>query len=319
MINNMPTISVIMSVYKEPLNWIQESIDSILHQTISDFEFIIINDNPDDKQLRVFLEKNQKNDNRIKVIYNETNIGLTKSLNKGLQQAKGKYIARMDADDISYSSRFEQQIIFLQNNPHIGICGSSIELFGCKSGIIEYAYDNNDVFLFLETCCAHPTVMIRSEIFKSNRYNESLRVSQDFDLWTTLYGKGFCFGNIKQPLLKYRCSNTQITATKSKLQIELSCKIRRRALDDYCRLNNIPFCIGDPAVSFQLIKKLNKQIKLPDSKMRTLNYYLLSSVNTNILSFILKLTRYKLIHRIRISDFLRISYHNITNKYIPKF
>lgn len=315
----MPAISVIMSVYKEPLKWIQESIDSILKQNFTDFEFIIIDDNPSDKQLNDFLEKNKIKDTRINIIYNETNLGLTKSLNKGLERATGKYIARMDADDISYSYRFEQQVSFLEENPHIDVCGSSIELFGCKSGLVEYACSNEDVYLFLETCCAHPTVMIRSELFQTNRYNENLKVSQDFDLWTTLYGKGFRFGNIKQPLLKYRCSNTQITATKRKLQIEVSCKIRRRALDDYCRLNNISFRLGDTVVSWNVIQQINRHIKLPDSVLNTLNYYLLSSMNVNNITLLINIFRYALIQRLRISDILRLSYHNITNKHIPKF
>ena len=113
---NFPIISVIMSVYNEPLDWVQESIDSILQQTFGNFEFIIINDNPNNKELFDFLITNKIKDNRIIIINNDENIGLTKSLNKGLERAKGEYIARMDADDISLPERLEKQINFLNTN-----------------------------------------------------------------------------------------------------------------------------------------------------------------------------------------------------------
>ena len=101
-----------MSIYSEEEEWIRESIDSILNQTFSDFEFIIINDNPNRDKNNSLLTEYTRIDNRIIIITNEENIGLTKSLNKGLEIARGKYIARMDADDISLPTRFEKQVDF---------------------------------------------------------------------------------------------------------------------------------------------------------------------------------------------------------------
>ena len=101
----MVAISVVMSVYNEPVDWIRQSIDSILNQTFRYFEFIIINDNPEGISQKKMLKDFAAKDNRIKIIENEENKGLTKSLNIGISKATGKYIARMDADDISMPDR----------------------------------------------------------------------------------------------------------------------------------------------------------------------------------------------------------------------
>ena len=133
----MCKISVIMSIYSEKEEWIKESIDSILSQTFRDFEFIIINDNPKRKENENLLLEYSQKDNRIIVITNKENIGLTKSLNKGLSIAKGKYIARMDADDISFPTRFQKQIDFLDKNTEYVLCGANISYFGSEEKIIE--------------------------------------------------------------------------------------------------------------------------------------------------------------------------------------
>ena len=103
-----PMVSVIMSVYNEPAEWIMLAIDSVLHQTYRDVEFIIVCDNPDNDSICNLLSNYMDNDTRIVLILNKTNIGLTRSLNVALHKCKGKYIARMDADDISFPNRFEK-------------------------------------------------------------------------------------------------------------------------------------------------------------------------------------------------------------------
>ena len=122
----MPKITVLMSIYKEPIDWMILSIDSIIEQTYKDFEFIIINDNPERLDNTKLLEKYLKKDSRIKIVNNSENIGLTKSLNKGLAVSTGEYIARMDADDISLPTRFEKQIAFLESNPNVIVLGTNI-------------------------------------------------------------------------------------------------------------------------------------------------------------------------------------------------
>lgn len=215
-----PQVSVVMSVYKEPLEWITQSIDSILNQTYSNFQFLIINDNPFDIKLRDFLNQYQTIDSRIIVINNKENIGLTKSLNIGLKQSEGKYIARMDADDISLPIRFEKQVAYMESHPDVIVCGTNIKLIGDYVRLYINTIFENDIDIrgqmFYNSGFAHPTVFIRNSILLSNSiyYDENFRTAQDYKLWYDMssYGK---FANIKEPMLKYRISKQQVTSKQS--------------------------------------------------------------------------------------------------------
>lgn len=123
------SVSVVMSIYNEQESWLKMSIDSILHQTYSNFEFIIVNDNPQRTLNRNLIEHYQKLDERIVYIENHVNIGLTKSLNLAIAVAKGDYIARMDADDYSFPTRLEKQITFLSKNCDIIAVGTWVNFF----------------------------------------------------------------------------------------------------------------------------------------------------------------------------------------------
>jgi glycosyltransferase involved in cell wall biosynthesis len=205
-----------MSVYNEKTEWMRESVDSILNQTFSDFEFIIINDNPTRIENSLLLEEYRKKDSRIIILANEQNMGLTKSLNKGIKTAKGKYIARMDADDISLPERFEKQINVMENNPNIIVCGSKIKAFGERKNKyhvqIPEKSDDIKVLFIKQNCIPHSTVIIRKDILIKNHilYNEKYIYAQDYKLWTDLYDFGD-FYNIQEVLLFYRASKSHIT------------------------------------------------------------------------------------------------------------
>jgi glycosyltransferase involved in cell wall biosynthesis len=115
-----PKISVLMSVYNGE-KYLKEAVDSILNQTFSDFEFIVINDHSTDSTSEILFSYK---DSRLKIIENDENIGITKSLNKGLRLVSGKYTARMDADDISFNNRLEKQLQYLEDNPDVGVLGT---------------------------------------------------------------------------------------------------------------------------------------------------------------------------------------------------
>lgn len=211
--NNQPLISVVMSVYNSE-EYIDESIMSILSQTFKDFEFIIINDGSTDGSLNIIKEYVNK-DNRIVLISRE-NKGLPYSLNEGISKARGKYIARMDSDDISLPNRFEEQFYFMERNLDIGVCGTAtIGFTSYRDNILHILPKNDELIkteLLFSTPFSHPTVMIRkSLIFKYNLcYNEKYLQSQDYELWTRM-AEYTDMANLPTPLLRYRILEDSIT------------------------------------------------------------------------------------------------------------
>lgn len=226
-----------MSVYKEPVEWMRQSIDSILIQTYSDFEFIIINDKPDREENVQLLNDYAQKDNRIKIITNAENIGLTKSLNKGISVAKGYYIARMDADDISMPERFEKQMDYLEKHPIITVCGTECYLIDEQSNIIEESkrdYDCQTIKNNLIFGCpfVHPSVIFPRIIdSKIVQYDESMRYAQDYALWVEIC-KNHEVCNLPLKLVKYRKSNNQISTKKLKEQHECAVRIIETAINN---------------------------------------------------------------------------------------
>ena len=222
---NDPVVSVLMSVYNTPVPWLRNAIESICLQTFEDFEFIIVLDHPSDQSGDIVKEY-AKTDNRIVVIENEENLGLTKSLNRGLAVAKGKYIARMDSDDIAFRHRFEEQVAYMENHPETVSLGTYV----CTALNKEHAADkfpvsdwtpDQDVLkirmLFRNVGISHPTAMIRRETMTAHgiQYDERIKKSQDYKLWIDMMP----FGNIdtlKKVLLMYRVHGGQISADRKK-------------------------------------------------------------------------------------------------------
>lgn len=281
-----PFVSVIMSVYNEPEEWLRESINSILGQTFVDFEFIIVNDNPEREDNRRVLGECVRRDERVIVLHNEKNIGLTRSLNRGLEVARGKYIARMDADDISLPVRFEKQVSFLEEHLDIGVCGANIQFFGSKKGEQKYPEQDEDCFLFQRSPFAHPVVMIRASVLKDNGllYNPDFRYAQDYELWSRMQ-EVTCFYNLQEVLLKYRVTDGQITKKNNREQQYYGAIIRRKAFEMFLKEKNVFWVlpqflkIGD----IQIIKKLlrNRMNKKERVAFRDFYYYIYRSLETD--------------------------------------
>lgn len=273
-----PIISVVMSIYEEPEEWLRQSIESILNQTFSDFEFIIINDNPQRKLNDVLLKEYQKRDDRIVIISNDENIGLTKSLNKGLKIAKGEFIARMDGDDISYLDRFEKQLAIMESHPEIIVCGTNVEYIGLtKKRSTDWIHDDPDKIiaqLVLGTCMAHPTTMIRKIVLQDNsiQYDEDYLQAQDLKLWFELKEYGL-FYNISEVLFKYRISKVQVSTRKRKNQNSYSINLRRNFIENFINSKGcIHFKIPDNVTlkflkEFKLIEK-NIILSSPEKNTR---------------------------------------------------
>lgn len=278
--NNQVEISVVMAVYKEPLSWISLAIESILKQSFKNFEFIIILDNPIDLVLTEFLKGYAKKDLRIKLLFNETNIGLTKSLNKGICISCGKYIARMDADDISESYRFQMQYDFMENNTQYVACGSNVLFIDENDKIVKLLKkpkknsDINDAMI-AESPIVHPTFF-----FKRNSgllYNEYYIFAQDYDLIARLSSIGKLY-NIQKPLLKYRKSSLQISSQKLKEQSAFGKKIRDAYVAQYIKTRDGSDFITDSPEALKYIQ--NKLTKFR-SKSRKADSYIFYNLITS--------------------------------------
>ena len=204
-----PKISVIMSVYKGE-KYLSEAIESILNQTITDFEFIIVNDGSTDNSLDIIQSYD---DERIKILNNEKNIGLTKSLNKALKQANGEYIARQDADDISLPNRFEEQIKYLEKHLEVALLGTIAYLIDKKGKIVGKRVvlaKPSLKDLFKDNQFIHGSVMFKKEVIeKLGGYNELIRYSQDYELWLRI-AKHYDVRNLTQLLYKLRSHDANI-------------------------------------------------------------------------------------------------------------
>jgi glycosyltransferase involved in cell wall biosynthesis len=212
MIETIPKISVVMSVYNAD-KYLKDSIESILSQTFTDFEFIIINDGSTDKSFEI-LKYYENKDSRIKIISRE-NKGLIYSLNEGIKLAKGEYIARMDADDISYPDRFKIQLDYIKENNLI-LCGTwanIINEFGEKTGEMTYPPKSEKIKIFglLHNPFIHSSLIFKKDIFdKVGGYNPAFKHIEDYELWTRIMFK-YKTDNIEENLLQYRVHENQIT------------------------------------------------------------------------------------------------------------
>ncbi|MEK7227475.1 MAG: glycosyltransferase [Patescibacteria group bacterium] len=209
----MPKISVVMPVYNGG-KYLCEAIDSILNQSFKDFEFIIVNDGSKDKTEEII--KSYK-DERIIYVKNTSNKGLSASFNIGIRIARGAYIARMDADDVSIYERFSTQLSFLESHAEIGIVGSSAILIDKDGRFLKKYYrpvrhmEIKWASLF-STPLIHPTVMARAEVLKENPYDETMTSSEDYELWSRLlFERSVIFANIPEPLLYYRVFQESFT------------------------------------------------------------------------------------------------------------
>jgi|GEM_PF-575678 glycosyltransferase len=217
-------LSVIMSVYNEEKEWVCESVESILRQTYPFFELLIVIDNPDlDIDTRSYLLAVEKKDQRVKLIFNEKNMGLALSLNKAIDLAAGEYIVRMDADDISEEDRLLDQLKYLEKN-QLDMIGSGRRIINEKGKVLveEEKPVTNPLLLKkllpITSCFVHPTVMIKTNVLRRLAGYRNFRQSQDYDLWLRLYDAGYSLGNINRTLLQYRVRESGISNKKPYLQ-----------------------------------------------------------------------------------------------------
>jgi len=214
---NQPLVTVLMPVYNGEA-FLREAIDSILNQTFSDFEFLIINDGSTDSTEAIIKSYN---DPRINYHKNEQNIKLIATLNKGLALARGKYIARMDADDISLPDRLEKQVHFMEKNPEVVACGTWAESFGVDNAFVKYEAGHQDImFKMLYQChLVHPTVIMRTQEVQSFKpqFDFNFAHAEDYDFFVRL-GYKYRLANLQQVLLKYRSHAQSVSKAYDEVQ-----------------------------------------------------------------------------------------------------
>jgi glycosyltransferase involved in cell wall biosynthesis len=228
-----PQVTVLMSVYNSE-KYVAAAIESILAQSFTDFEFLLYDDCSTDSSLEI-LKKYASIDDRIILVANPINRGLTATLVEGMNNARGKYLARMDADDICYPERLLKQVTYLNEHQEISLLGSSVLFFDDHgyefAGYQPVEHNEIKVELLLGYTMMHPSVMMRLNDFKKYNlnYDVSFRYSQDFDLWVRAVAL-LKFANIKEPLLKMREHPNKISRELKPQQKVLSDRIRNNQL-----------------------------------------------------------------------------------------
>lgn len=212
----MPTISVIMSTYKEEEIFLRKSIESILNQTYADFEFIIILDNPQNEKHKSIIIDYAQNDSRIRFFENKENIGLTSSLNRGISLANGEYICRMDADDVSKPYRLEKQIAYLVQNDY-DLIGGITQMIDEKDNVIysikSIPCDFNKIKKIIKynQCLAHPTWLGKKEVFNDLEGYRNIPLCEDYDFTLRAILRGYKVSNLNETVLQYRMTSNSLS------------------------------------------------------------------------------------------------------------
>lgn len=240
--NNTPAVSVVMPAFNAEKH-IKTAIQSILSQTFANLELIIIDDGSNDSTGDIIAKFAQK-DKRIIVLRNKINIGICKSLNKGIKQARGKYLARMDSDDWSFPDRLYKQFAFMKKHPKAVVCGGAIEVCdGSLKVMNQRRYPVSDKKIREKMLrinpFAHPAVIFKKDaVLKVGGYNEKLFTVEDYDLYFRL-GKIGKFANLSSKVLKLRTHKNSVSSKLIAKQARLNLYVRLKAVYEYGYIMNL--------------------------------------------------------------------------------
>jgi len=259
----MPKISVLMPIYNTSLTYLQEAINSVLQQSEADFEFLILNDSPDNTELENFVLS--FDDPRIKYLKNEKNLGISVSRNKLIDLAKGKYLATMDHDDVSMPERFKKEADYLDTHPQTGVVGSWYQRMG-KNKIVKFPTDNQIISMYLtdDSYISHSASMIRKSVLDENniRYESEFTPAEDYALWYRLIGKTE-FHNIPEVLFLYRKHENQTSKLQTDKMYAVRNKIRNLIREEhpdlYQKFLNLPAVMSFKLFGFIPLGKYKMQ------------------------------------------------------------
>lgn len=264
-----------MSTYNETVEELKKSIESMLTQTLKNFEFIIVLDNPQNNEHKKVINEYLNKDERIIFLINEKNIGLAASLNKGIDKARGDYIARMDADDISMTNRLEEEYNFFKENPDISIVSTNKIDINENDDIINIPthLPTEDCqikkILKITSVITHSAAMFRKrDIEKIGKYR-LFPASQDYDLWLRASYYKLNFGIIDEPLIKYRIRKNNISNTNPLKQYLLREYIQRlykqrlkKGIDEFSLDNLQRYLVDNNAFDKNEIEKYKLGIRI---------------------------------------------------------
>lgn len=249
----MPRVSVLTPIYNTNPAHLREMIESILNQTFTDFEFLILNDSPENKEIEKIVKSYK--DKRIKYFKNEQNMGISASRNKLMDMACGEYIAIFDHDDLSVPTRLEQQVAFLDKNPLIGVVSGFLQNFG-DNDIIRTAPENDsDIKIAMTENCSvwHTAAMIRKSVLVDNdiKYEEYYSPCEDYRLWMRLMGITK-FHNLQTALVKYRVFENQTSARQNTRMKTLHHVIRLDIINQFPAYRDAAVKLGITGTRFRL-------------------------------------------------------------------
>lgn len=234
MTNKIPRVSVLMSAHNSE-KYIAQAIESILNQTFTDFDFIIVNDGSTDTTAEI-IQKYADADKRIVFVNNKKN-HMIESLNQGLDLCRGEYIARMDSDDIALPERFAKQVEYMDAHLECGACGTWAKKFGPGINSEDYIKHHKVMrlmdFLVYGCCIVNPSAMIRRAILVDNniKYEADFKFAEDYGFWTRV-AKYTQVHNIPQVLLNYRWHGGNISVVHKTAQLECTERIRKSILTE---------------------------------------------------------------------------------------
>lgn len=235
---NEPLVSVLMANWNTE-KYVRLAVESILHQTYRNLEFIIVDDCSSDASVKI-LEELASKDSRIIILRNDVNSKICKTLNKGEEQAKGEYIVRMDHDDIALPNRIETQVSFMERpeNEHVGVCGSFVEIIdenGNLQGEKKFPETNEDIreAFWFQNPIQHSSAIIRKQCFDEfGGYDPDFVYAEDLELWLR-FGQKYALRNIPEVLLQYRVHGTNKILTSQKTMIKNAMRARSLAHKKY--------------------------------------------------------------------------------------
>ena len=218
-----PLVSVVMATYNTEYYMLREAIESVINQTYTNWELILIDDCSTKYNDFSFID--EYHDDRIHLYHNEENLGCTKCFNKGIRLSKGKYIARLDADDISLPKRLELQVKYMEKHKDIKVLSCRIALFGKSHGAVVLMPNNTEylrAIMLFYNCIHHSSVLLRRSLFDVDNmyYDESFKYAQDYDLWVQIFKDGDYIRHLPKCLVLIRVHDSQISSSERKIEQE---------------------------------------------------------------------------------------------------